>query len=150
MLIFGESALNDAVAIILFRFFTGLVSEEDDQGNVSLAQFFQSIVESLWIFIGSSAIGITIALLFAKLTKHVKPPEAPIFELSMFLVFAYSSYLLAEILEFTGIISIFFCGVAMAHYAYDNMSKVTLLSSKVSFTLTPSILNDVGCFKNAF
>ena len=131
MLIFGESALNDAVAIILFRFFTHLLHEEDSNGNISIGQFFESVGESVLIFVGSLAVGVIVALLFAKTIKHVRPPEAPIFELTMFLVFAYSSYLLAELIECTGIISIFFCGVAMAHYAYDNMSKVTLLAGKV-------------------
>lgn len=65
------------------------------------------------------------------INTFIRIKEAPIFELSMFLVFAYSSYIVADLLGFTGIISIFFCGVAMAHYAYDNLSKVTLLASKV-------------------
>ena len=74
MMIFGESALNDAVAIILYRFFTSLVEEEDSNGNVSVGQFFGSMFQSIWIFFGSSLVGILIAMLFAKLTKHVKPP----------------------------------------------------------------------------
>jgi sodium/hydrogen exchanger 8 len=49
----------------------------------------------------------------------------------MFLVFAYTSYLLAEVLKLTGIISVFFCGAAMAHYAFENLSKVSVLSTKV-------------------
>lgn len=129
MLIFGESALNDAVAVILYRLFEHLVEEE--KKSISTLQLFEAIGESLWIFIKSAGVGIIVALMFAKLTKHVRPPEAPIFELLMFLVFPYCGYLLCEVVEGTGIIGIFFSGLTMAHYAYDNLSKITLLSAKV-------------------
>lgn len=141
MLIFGESALNDAVSIILYRFFTELAANENSNGSITFSQFFSSIAHSVWVFFGSVVVGVVVALCFAKLTKHVKPPELPIFELVMFLVFAYCSYLLAEILEFTGIISVFFCGATMAHYAYDNMSKVTILTSKVRMPPISSLTN---------
>ena len=128
MLIFGESALNDAVALILFRLFTTLVINEK---HLTPSVFLLSIGQSLWIFVGSVMIGVSIALAFALLTKYVKPPETPIFEQIMFFTFAYISYILADLVGVTGIISVFFCGFAMAHYAYHNMSKVSLLSSKV-------------------
>ncbi len=145
MLIFGESALNDAVSIILYRFFSDLAADEDGKG-ITVGKFFLSFGYSIWIFVGSSCIGIFIGMLFAKMTKHVKPPESlPIFQLLMFLVFAYSSYLIADILEFTGIIAVFFCGAAMAHYSYNNLSKVTILSAKVccDFKITGSCLQEI-------
>lgn len=130
MLIFGESALNDAVAVILFKFFTDLAKSADEE-ELSILILLKSFMQSLWVFVGSVAVGVTTALVFSKLTKHVKPPEAPIFELLMFLVFAYSSYLISDLLGMTGIIGVFFCGMSMSHYGYDNLSKVTLLSAKV-------------------
>ena len=76
-------------------------------------------------------------MLYAKLTKHHKGQD-PVYEMCMLLVFAYSSYLLAEISHMTGIISIFFCGVAMAHYSYNNLSEVAILSLKVIFFSYPN------------
>ncbi|KAJ3110372.1 Sodium/hydrogen exchanger 9 [Phlyctochytrium bullatum] len=119
MLIFGESALNDAVSIILFRFFTEIA---DPKMKLGVGPFFLSVFASAGVFIGSFLVGVIIALVFAKITKHVKMPNPHVYEMVMLLVFAYSSYLLADVLQLTGIISIFFCGVAMAHYAAGNLS----------------------------
>jgi solute carrier family 9 (sodium/hydrogen exchanger), member 8 len=134
MLIFGESALNDAVAIILYRFFTGLQADAD---NLGIAPFFVSMFASFGVFIGSFLVGVIVALIFAKITKHVwiSGYEGAIYEMLMLIAFAYSSYLLAEILSLTGIISIFFCGIAMAHYAHSNLTKLTQRTLKVIASL---------------
>jgi solute carrier family 9 (sodium/hydrogen exchanger), member 8 len=122
ILIFGESALNDAVAIILFRFFTGLA-----QGGLSIGEFLKAFGESILAFLGSTFVGLAFALSFAKITKHVwiTGYEGAIYELFMLMVFAYASYLFAEIFHLTGIISIFFTGVGMAHYALPNLTPLT-------------------------
>ncbi|KAJ1547809.1 Golgi transport complex subunit 6, partial [Cladochytrium tenue] len=121
MLIFGESALNDAVAIILYRFFTGLA---DPSTTLGAGPFLLSVVQSAGVFFGSFIIGVLIGLLFAKITKHVEIGEnSTVYEMTMLLIFAYSSYLLADVLQLTGIISIFFCGITMAHYAQGNLSS---------------------------
>lgn len=51
MFIFGESALNDAVAIILYRFFVGLQADAD---NLSILPFFMSILASAAVFLGTA------------------------------------------------------------------------------------------------
>ena len=131
MIIFGESALNDAVAIILYRFFTGLQAHADDLG---VLPFFMSVLASFGVFIGSFFVGIIVALVFAKITKHVwiDGYDGAIYEMMMLVMFAYTSYLLAEILSLTGIISIFFCAIAMAHYAHGNLTKLTQRTLKVT------------------
>lgn len=101
MLIFGESALNDAVAIILYRFFTSL--SESDFGP---APFFISVLASAGVFTGSFIVGVTMALIYAKITKHIEihGSEGALFEGVMLLIFAYMSYMLAEVLELTGML----------------------------------------------
>ncbi|KAI9145022.1 Cation/H+ exchanger [Paraphysoderma sedebokerense] len=131
MIIFGESALNDAVAIILYRFFTRLA---DPTIPLTFGQFMLSVVESIWVFLGSLIVGVLTALLFAKLTKHQRlTHDAEVYEVTMMMVFAYSSYLLAEVLGLTGIISVFFCGVTMAHYAKPNITQTSNLVAKHMF-----------------
>ncbi|KAJ3327623.1 Sodium/hydrogen exchanger 8 [Blyttiomyces sp. JEL0837] len=127
MLIFGESALNDAVAIILYRFFTGLA---DPKMRLGVGPFFISVFASAGVFIGSFIVGVSLALIFAKITKHVKMENASIYEMTSLLVFAYMSYLLADVLQLTGIISVFFCGITMAHYAAGNLSEEARVQSK--------------------
>lgn len=131
MFIFGESALNDAVAIILYRFFVGLQADAD---NLSILPFFLSILAAFGVFLGSFLVGIVFALIYAKVTKHVwiKGYEGAIYEMVMLIVCAYSSYLFAEICDLTGIISIFFTGIGMSHYATPNMTQLTKKSVKVT------------------
>ncbi|KAJ3341031.1 hypothetical protein HDU93_005895 [Gonapodya sp. JEL0774] len=127
MLIFGESALNDAVAVILFRFFTNM---SDPDTSLGFDSIMWSIVSSVLVFFGSLGVGLGLALVYALLTKHAKMPDGPIYESVMFITFAYASYISAEVLDLTGIISVFFCGLGMSHYAYNNVNEVTLLSTK--------------------
>lgn len=137
MIIFGESALNDAVSIILYRFFSSLA---DPSIPLTASQFFFSLFESLLVFIGSFLVGTVCALIFAKLLKHQNlTHEAEIYEVTMLLVFAYTSYLLAEVFHLTGIISVFFCGVAMAHYAKRNLGPNSVLISKALFRVFSTI-----------
>ncbi|KAJ3033370.1 hypothetical protein HDV00_006478, partial [Rhizophlyctis rosea] len=122
MLIFGESALNDAVSIILYRFFTGLA---DPYMRLGVGPFILSVIASAGVFIGSTVVGVLFGLLVAKITKHVKldEHESGTYEMVMIITFAYSSYLLADVLKLTGIISVFICGITMAHYAYNNLGE---------------------------
>ena len=129
MLIFGESALNDAVSIILYKFFTSL---EDPKMRLGVGPFFLSMIQSSAVFIGSTLVGVVIALVFAKITKHIKIEEnKSIYEITMMLILAYLSYLIADVIELTGIISIFFCGIGMAQYAYPNLERETKTAVKV-------------------
>jgi NhaP-type Na+/H+ or K+/H+ antiporter len=48
--------------------------------------------------------------------------EHPTRETSIILIFAYLTYCLSEILNLSGIISLFIYGVIMGHYAYHNIS----------------------------
>ncbi|KXS12254.1 hypothetical protein M427DRAFT_34974 [Gonapodya prolifera JEL478] len=128
MLIFGESALNDAVAVILYRFFTNM---SDPDMSLGFNSIMWSITSSVLVFFGSVLVGMGLALVYALLTKHAKMPDGPIYESVMFVTFAYASYILSEVLDLTGIIGVFFCGLGMSHYSYNNVNEVTLLSSKV-------------------
>ncbi len=42
--------------------------------------------------------------------------------LSVFLIIPWLCYLISEIVSLSGIVSIMFCGVAMGHYAMENVS----------------------------
>jgi len=104
MLIFGESALNDAVAIILYRFFTELAQNTEAQlGGQAL---LLAVAESILVFLGSFLVGGGYAFVFALISKHIKMPEDTIYQTSMLFVFAYASYITAELADLTGIISV--------------------------------------------
>lgn len=47
----------------------------------------------------------------------------PVMETVILILYAYFSYLIAEGLSLSGIVAILFCGITMAHYSYNNLSK---------------------------
>ena len=133
ILVFGESALNDATALILFRFITSFANPEL---QMSFGGVLLSILESVTLMIGSAAIGILVGMALAKLTKHLnlKHGGYETTEISILFVFAYASYLLAEVADMSGIVSILFCGISTSHYVCDNLSPEGDQGAKVNIS----------------
>jgi len=116
MLVFGESILNDAVAIVLTR------------AVLNSTTFMSSVVAFVKIFFGSSLIGVVSAALSALITKYVDLRQHPSLELGMMFIFAYAPYGLAEGLQLSGIMAILFCGIVMSHYTHFNLSPVSQIT----------------------
>ncbi|KAI9144793.1 Sodium/hydrogen exchanger family-domain-containing protein [Paraphysoderma sedebokerense] len=127
IIIFGESALNDAVAIIFYRVVVGFAAPT---AELNAGTFFLAFFSALGVFVGSMIIGFTFGMIGAKISKHIDMKEHVAQEIAMVLIFAYSSYLIAEFAYLSGIVSILFCGIAMAHYLYDNLSDHAQRSTK--------------------
>lgn len=104
-LVFGESALNDAVAIVLFQTFVKFVNKSAEETSV-----VEIVLNFFGIFLGSVAIGIAVGMLTSLLFKHVNIRRSTILELCVFSLFAYIPFLLAEAIELSGIVSILFTG----------------------------------------
>jgi sodium/hydrogen exchanger-like protein 6/7 len=66
-LVFGESVLNDAVAIVLYRTLAGY-----QRGDVTAASVFRGVGSFLLVFLGSMALGVLVGVLAALLFKHVR------------------------------------------------------------------------------
>lgn len=121
MLVFGESILNDAVAIVL----TTAVLDSNDP-VMSTTEAILSAINRFWLmFFASAGIGVLFALISALLLKHVDLRKNPSLEFGMMLVFTYAPYVLAEGIHLSGIMAILFCGVVMSHYTHFNLSTVT-------------------------
>eukprot|EP01041_Mallomonas_annulata_P001504 gene1504-2899_t len=100
-LVFGESVLNDAVAIVLFNTFRKFY----DSGKTFTIDTLGSVMISFsLISLGSIFVGITTALTCCYLCKQTQMKSYPEYEISMLFLFAYGSYSLAEALELSGII----------------------------------------------
>ncbi|CAH0694139.1 unnamed protein product [Spodoptera exigua] len=121
MLVFGESILNDAIAIVL----TTAVLDSNDP-LMSTGEAILSAINRFWLmFFASAGIGVLFALVSALLLKHVDLRKNPSLEFGMMLVFTYAPYVLAEGIHLSGIMAILFCGVVMSHYTHFNLSTVT-------------------------
>jgi NhaP-type Na+/H+ or K+/H+ antiporter len=136
-LVFGESALNDAVAIVLFRTFAELVLLTGTGGGDAnlwdeVATFcFKFFLEA----VGSPALGILFSFLAALAFKHSGFQGTPMLELSLYILMMYIPFLLAEILHLSGIVTIFFTGMSARRYIEPNVSDDTKRNAATIFKL---------------
>jgi sodium/hydrogen exchanger 8 len=118
MLVFGESVLNDAVAVVLFKSFSM-------QSDAEHADIYSAIVDFVDITVFSVGVGMTTALFSALLFKYSRVFMFPVLECSMMVVLCYLPYLLAEALALSGIVAILTAAVIMSHYTHANLSPIT-------------------------
>ncbi|KAL2927905.1 Sodium/hydrogen exchanger 6 [Bienertia sinuspersici] len=118
-LVFGESVLNDAVAISLYRSMTLIKGQSS---SPSVIKFIFGFFET---FIGSLSSGVGVGFISALLFKYagLDIENLQNLECCLFVLFPYFSYMLAEGLGLSGIVSILFTGIVMKHYAYSNLSE---------------------------
>ncbi|CAG2257855.1 NHE6_7 [Mytilus edulis] len=108
--IFGESVLNDAVAIVLSSSVDSYRLKSNQEGFNANA-FFLSIGNFAKIFLGAFGIGSALGCVNALIS------------------FA------CEAAELTGIVGILFCGITQAHYTYNNLSEESKHRTKQLFEL---------------
>ncbi|KAJ9562813.1 hypothetical protein OSB04_007973 [Centaurea solstitialis] len=54
-------------------------------------------------------------------------------EISLMILIAYLSYTLAELFELSGILTVFFAGVLMSHYAWHNVTESSRITTRHTF-----------------
>eukprot|EP01091_Cochliopodium_minus_P016314 TRINITY_DN6070_c0_g1_i1.p1 TRINITY_DN6070_c0_g1~~TRINITY_DN6070_c0_g1_i1.p1 ORF type:complete len:580 (+),score=137.75 TRINITY_DN6070_c0_g1_i1:55-1794(+) len=118
--VFGESVFNDAIAIVLYRTVATFLTRQ-----ITVSSLILAVGEFLLIFFGSFGVGTIMALIIALLLKYTTIYKYIILEGALVVLFGYMSYLLADGLGLSGVVSILFCGIVMAHYTQNNMSKQT-------------------------
>ncbi|XP_061569794.1 sodium/hydrogen exchanger 9-like [Cololabis saira] len=131
-LLFGESVLNDAVAIVL----THAIATYDQMGTGHVfdpAAFIHSVGFFLGVFIGSFLLGFIFSVITALLTKFTRLRENPLLETSVFLLLSWSSFLSAEASGLSGIVAVLFCGLSQARYTSLNLSPEGRTRSKQLF-----------------
>ncbi|XP_060600356.1 Na(+)/H(+) exchanger protein 7-like [Ruditapes philippinarum] len=123
-LVFGESLLNDGVTVVLYnvmQIFNTMPTITVDQIFLGIAKFF------IVVFFGL-AIGIICGLLSSFITKYTN--SVKVVEPLIVFGFAYLSYILSELFEFSGIVSIIACGIIQVHYAFHNVTNKSRLAIK--------------------
>ncbi|RHY31263.1 hypothetical protein DYB32_003800 [Aphanomyces invadans] len=111
-LVFGESSLNDAVAIVLFGTFSKFI------GNVYSSAYLPiAILDFILIFVGSTLIGILFGVLSALLFKHFDFKGCLYHEMGVYMMFAYLPFLIAAIFDLSGVVAILFTDLGLAVFA---------------------------------
>ncbi|KAL8597910.1 hypothetical protein ACOMHN_063806 [Nucella lapillus] len=132
-LVFGESVLNDAVAIILSE--SVMIYGQLSADSFDAEALFKSIGEFVGVFAGAFAIGSLFGIITAFLTKFTRVRDFPLLETALFFLMSYSSFQAAEAAGLTGIVAVLFCGVTQAHYTYNNLSDESKERTKQLFEL---------------
>ncbi|KAK5789633.1 hypothetical protein VI817_008756 [Penicillium citrinum] len=130
-IIFGESILNDAIAIVLFE--TAQKYAESEAGSLTFLNLFEATGLFLLVFFGSMLIGIVVGIVTALGLKYTHVRRMPKIESCLIVLIAYASYFFSNGVHLSGIVSLLFCGITLKHYAYYNMSRRTQLTTKYLF-----------------
>ncbi|EGR28042.1 sodium-hydrogen exchanger nhe1, putative [Ichthyophthirius multifiliis] len=120
-IIYGESILNDAVSIILYNT-TLEMSNFTGKGIL-----YKSVYNFLRVFFGSIFVGCIIGI-FSAFVKYIiyiflKLQIFIFLKMTILLIVPWFSYLVAQGLKMSGIVSILFCGITMAKYTLPNVSQ---------------------------
>merc|ERR1712226_94901 len=122
-MVFGESVLNDAVAIVLYRTLMQFKCVE-----FTTSSMVGAVILFCEIFFFSFVIGVFMGLLSAFVFKALDQKGLQdhhghhFMEACLTITFPWIAYFLAEAAELSGIVAILFAGITMAHYTIENMS----------------------------
>ncbi|KAJ6186132.1 hypothetical protein N7519_007433 [Penicillium mononematosum] len=131
-IIFGESILNDAIAIVLFET-AQRYHETGAAGSLTFLNIFEAVGLFLLVFFGSMVVGMLVGIATALGLKYTLVRRLPKIESCLIILVAYASYFFSNGVHLSGIVSLLFCGITLKHYAYYNMSRRTQLTTKYLF-----------------
>ncbi|GLT83620.1 hypothetical protein SLE2022_018970 [Rubroshorea leprosula] len=130
-LVFGEGVVNDATSVVLFN-----AIQKIDVARLNRWTSLQVIGDFFYLFATSTALGVSIGLLTAYLLKILYfGRHSTVRELAIMILMAYLSYMLAELFELSGILTVFFCGILMSHYAWHNVTESSRITTRHIFAM---------------
>ncbi|KAK1391890.1 Sodium/hydrogen exchanger [Heracleum sosnowskyi] len=128
-LVFGEGVVNDATSIVLFN---SVQKINVDKFTAHAAGTI--ILDFLYLFFTSTCLGVAAGLLAALILKGLYfGKHSSVREVALMMLMAYLSYMLAELLDLSGILTVFFSGVIMSHYAWHNVTESSRITTRHVF-----------------
>ncbi|KAF5478997.1 hypothetical protein F2P56_005512 [Juglans regia] len=128
-LVFGEGVVNDATTVVLFN-----AVQKLDISRIDSRTALHVIGDFFYLFLASTALGITAGLVTSYVLKTLTfGRHSSVREIALMILMAYLSYILAELLQLSGILTVFFCGILMSHYAWHNLSENSRITTRHLF-----------------
>ncbi|KAL4308289.1 hypothetical protein GQ457_01G006340 [Hibiscus cannabinus] len=128
-LVFGEGVVNDATSVVLFN-----AIQQLDVSRINGQTFLKLIGDFIYLFSTSTALGVGFGLVTAYLLKTLYfGRHSTVRELAVMVLMAYLSYMLAELLVLSGILTVFFCGILMSHYAWHIFAMMSFVAETFIF-----------------
>ena len=116
---FGESVLNDAVAIALCSALEPYVGHDPEAATIGFV-----VRDFVVIVVGSVGTGLLVGFLSAFIAARERNMNLSVtFQMMQILVLAYFSYVLAEYFKISGVISLFVCALIQSHYCWHSVSE---------------------------
>ena len=139
-LVFGESILNDAISITIFKVTSRFIGHEMNWSEILFCFM------NFWIsFVGSCFIGYIMGIMIALLYKYIDFSHHRLSAVSLFLSTVYIPFFLAEVLQLSGIVTILFCGIASRRYINKNLPSNSRQNASFVFQLL-AYLAETSCF----
>ncbi|XP_027189308.1 sodium/hydrogen exchanger 1-like isoform X3 [Cicer arietinum] len=129
-IVFGEGVVNDATSIVLFNSVQTL-----NFSTMNAITALKLLGTFFYLFCTSTALGI---ILYADLLyddeffRHSTDREVALMMLMAYLSYMIAEYLL-QLLNLSGILTIFFCGIVMSHYTWHNVTGSSRTTTKHAF-----------------
>ncbi|XP_027367255.1 sodium/hydrogen exchanger 1-like isoform X1 [Abrus precatorius] len=128
-IVFGEGVVNDATSIVLFNSVQSL-----DFSSINAIRALKLLGIFLYLFCSSTVLGIVVGLSSAYIIKTLYlGRHSTDREVALMMLMAYLSYMIAELLNLSGILTILFCGIVMSHYTWHNVTGSSRTTTKHSF-----------------
>ncbi|TAH33791.1 MAG: Na+/H+ antiporter [Alphaproteobacteria bacterium] len=129
----GESLMNDATSLVLFKLALSIILSGVFSWNTSVTEFVQMAG-------GGIAAGILIGFLAVKLRMPIDDPSV---EVVLSLLTPYAAYLAAEFMHCSGILSVVACGLYVGWHLPSITSSQSRLVSYTIWEVISFILNNV-------
>ncbi|XAR56755.1 hypothetical protein NMG60_11037342 [Bertholletia excelsa] len=122
-LVFGEGVVNDATSVVLFNAVQKL--DVNRLGGWTVARVTGDF---LYLFSASTALGVAAGLSTAYILKGLCfGKHSSVREIALMMLMAYLSYMLAELFDLSGILTVFFCGILMHVFATMSFISETFI-----------------------
>ncbi|KAH6756171.1 sodium hydrogen exchanger 2 [Perilla frutescens var. hirtella] len=140
-LVFGEGVVNDATSVVLFN-----AVQNFDLPHITTAVALELVGTFIYLFISSTVLGVVTGLLSAYVIKKLYfGRHSTDREVAIMMLMAYLSYMLAELTNLSGILTVFFCGIVMSHYTWHNVTENSRITTKHTFA-TLSFVAEIFIF----
>ncbi|XP_072191930.1 sodium/hydrogen exchanger 2-like [Excalfactoria chinensis] len=116
ILVFGESLLNDAVTVVLYKLFRSFC----EMPAIKTVDVFAGVGKFFVVGIGGVLVGLTFGMTSAFTTRFTK--DIRVIEPLFVFLYSYLSYLTAEMFHLSGIVAIIACAMGMKRYVEANIS----------------------------
>lgn len=125
----GESLFNDGTSVVLFNIIIMVVGMGAEAGTGSpdiVGIVSVAVLQFVKVAFGGAVLGLIVGWLFS---EFVRPIDDYLIEITLTVVQAYGSYLLAEAIGVSGVIAVVVAGLVLGNYgATGGMSPTTRLA----------------------